>query len=512
MASGVKSLKIEGRLRRADYVHNVVSAYRLAMKASGDPASFREALPQAKELLSKTCGRRWSLGFYTESSRRDLIKFDALGASGQLCGKVVSAGKSGFYVLASRRIHVGDVIRVQPRSGDEGPAITITKMSMDGHTVSRALKDEKVFIHSDKPVANEALVYKTGESVSDFTKRIEALPERKSSADLEIFLDRTGIEVRTQGMAWHKDLDLAEAGSHPVDEDTLQKEFSIVSTDDVAAGRMNVSVSGRPFLPASILKSLRKEFTLWFAENVSVDSIRADNERRLQDFLSHYHAMRMPDQPGPVRYAAIIPRGKRPRISPETVIVREIADSPSPHEELLLPFFIRENELPMIRKALDDFEKRGGKCVRISSLHHLKLMEAYPGLQIKTCMPLPVCNSIAAEELLAHGVSVVQAWLELGKNELEMLAVKSPLPLEQYRFGRPVLLATHARIPADGTLTDARGNVFRISRERDLTYLTGGQPMRLPHVRHFAAVLDDYRHADGSEQETEDFNFECGLS
>lgn len=68
MAAGVRSLKIEGRLRRADYVENVVSAYRLAMDAAHDPAEFKAAVPRAKELLAKTCGRKWSLGFYTENS------------------------------------------------------------------------------------------------------------------------------------------------------------------------------------------------------------------------------------------------------------------------------------------------------------------------------------------------------------------------------------------------------------------------------------------------------------
>jgi len=314
-------------------VENVVAAYRLAMDAAANSEdAFREAVPKAKELLTKTCGRKWSLGYYTEQSRRDLIKFDALGASGLLCGKVVSTGKSGFTVSPSRRIHVGDVIRVQPRSGDEGPAITITKMSIDGQAVSRALKGENVFIHSDKAVVPEALVYKTGESVSDCSKRIGALSLRKLSADLKITLDRSRIEVRTHGKIWSKELELEEAGSHPLTPDTVDQEFASASTEDISAGRVTSNVSGNPFLPASVLKSLRKEFTQWMAETITPDMIRADNRARLADFQAHYAAMHRVG--GAFPDSMILPRGKHPRnLTKDMAVVREIQDAPSPHEE-----------------------------------------------------------------------------------------------------------------------------------------------------------------------------------
>lgn len=519
MAAGVRSLKIEGRLRRADYVENVVSAYRLAMDAAHDPAEFKAAVPRAKELLAKTCGRKWSLGFYTENSRRELIKFDALGASGQLCGKVIATAGNGFTLSASRRIHLGDVIRVQPRSGDEGPAITITKMSINGRNVNRALKDEAVFIHSDKSVSTDSLVYKTGESTGDYSRRINAMPLRKMCVDLDVRLDRTAFEAAVLGKSWKKDLSLEEAGTHPLTPATLEKDLLQLNTENFCAGKIKAHISGNPFLPASMLKAIRKEFTAWLEENITADMLLADNKARLEQFFAHHRTMKN-IQTGEIRDAAAVPRGKHPRgLTADTVLVREIKDEPSPHEELLLPFFIRENDLPMVRKALADFAAKGGKCVRITSLHHFGLLKDFPQFQIKTCMPLPVCNSMTTEELAARGVSVAQGWIELGKTELQDLCAKSVLPLELYRYGRPVLLATHAKIPADGTLTDARGNEFRIAHDGALTLLTAGKMMSIPHIRGFAAEFFDYRHADGGNGNRDSgnnnnalFNFECGLS
>ena len=85
MKSGAASFKIEGRLRRADYVTNVVTAYRMLMDAaSKSDEDFRMKLPEAKNCLARTYGRKWSPGYYTKESAASLIKHDAMGVSGLL--------------------------------------------------------------------------------------------------------------------------------------------------------------------------------------------------------------------------------------------------------------------------------------------------------------------------------------------------------------------------------------------------------------------------------------------
>ncbi len=512
IASGVKSLKIEGRLRRADYVQNAVAAYRMAVDAAEDEQKFKEIIPEAKELLTKTCGRKWSLGYYTEQSRQELMKFDSLGASGLLCGKVIATAKNGFTVALSRRIHIGDVVRVQPRSGDEGPAVTITKMSVAGKAVSRALKDETLFIHSDKPVAIQSLVFKTGESVGDYSKRIDSLPAQKTLLDMNIHLSKTFLACSVCGKSFQLPLDLSEANSRPLTPEMLKNEFEQLSTPDFSTGFVTAKITGNPFLPASILKSIRKECSQWISEHISVDDVLKNNRKNLDEFIRHHQEetghipkTKYPD-------CAAVPRKKRLSLPQGTLIVREINDVPSPHEELLLPFSIRENDIPRISGAIRDFAQKGGKCVRITAVYQLALLKDYPQLAVKTCMPLPICNSMTVEELKAHNVSVAQAWIELGKKELEALADKSNLPLELYTYGRPVLLSTYAKIPADGAITDSRGNTFFLSKNGKMTSITAQKVMSIPPIRGFSCSFADYRNADPNEKQTAIFNFECGLS
>ncbi|MEI6810372.1 MAG: peptidase U32 family protein, partial [bacterium] len=59
--AGLSSLKIEGRLRREDYVRSVVSAYRHMLNAA--PGAEATALREARGMLMATPGRKWTAGF-----------------------------------------------------------------------------------------------------------------------------------------------------------------------------------------------------------------------------------------------------------------------------------------------------------------------------------------------------------------------------------------------------------------------------------------------------------------
>ena len=511
--SGVSSLKIEGRLRRNDYVTHTVRAYRMALDAAAvSDEAFRAILPEAKEELAKSCGRKWSGGFYTPESARDLIKFDALGASGLLSGKVTNVSSGGFTFSASKRIHLGDLIRVQPRSGDEGPAISVTRMSRGNESVRTVRPGETVFIHTDKAVTPGSLVYKTGESELDYSKRLAALTPQKERLALQIEIDRKHIGIQCGTLSWKKDLELGEAARHPLTSDRLCEEFKTANYDTLSVSSVTADVTGNLFLPASVLKSIRLEFKEFLLANYTNDlSSSALYRKHLEEYQQAIREIPVANKKAVAEHAVILPRKHPHPPGNDWKIIREIKDAPSPHEELLLPFFIPETELQNVKQAIAEFVKKGGKTVRITSLHHLTMLKDFPDLHLKTCMPLPVCNSLAVRLLKEYGIEKVQLWLELEKKELQSLAEMSCLPAELYRYGRPVLLATRARIPAKGKLTDARGMVFQLEKDGMLTSLRSDKVFSIPSVRDCAGELWDLRAARYGEKDAAPFNFEYEL-
>ncbi|MBW6458772.1 MAG: U32 family peptidase, partial [FCB group bacterium] len=119
--AGVHSLKIEGRLRKSDYVAAVVRAYRMMLDA--DEKDIPRILPEARSVLSGSLGRKWSTGFYDKANYNDIIESDKPGVSGKQLGRVAELKPNGFIIQTLQTLKLGDKIRIQPQSGDEGPAI-----------------------------------------------------------------------------------------------------------------------------------------------------------------------------------------------------------------------------------------------------------------------------------------------------------------------------------------------------------------------------------------------------
>ena len=513
MKTGIAAFKIEGRLRRSDYVSHVVAAYRMAMDAAAQSEeNFRAVLPAARARLSRTLGRKWSLGYYTKQSAENLIKHDSLGVSGLLCGKVMQVSERGFTVSVARTLQEGDMIRVQPVSGDEGPSFQITKMSVHNRISARAVRGDEAFIHSDKEIPRGGLVYKIGEKKPDYSARIAALPPRKPVLDLSVNISHTQCRVETSGRSWEQELRLETAASQTLQPERIEQEFSRFHSERFEAGRIQVRIEGNPFLPASVLKSIRKNWEEEFLSSFDgpTENVSAENLAR---FRLDYAAATPCRKSGETQLSALIPRGMHPNLPRPAGTVREIVDDPAPGEELLLPFYIDEFSLPKIRESLRKWYEKGGRIVRISSLSHFSLIGEYSGLILKTCMPLPVCNSLAAAELSEHGVSLVQGSLELGAEEWRALAAKSPLPCELYCYGRPVLLSTRAKLPVQGEMSDAKGERFRVENSGILTQITAEKVMSVPPLPEAAALFYDYRHLSGKGKErTARFNYDISLA
>ena len=108
--SGVTSLKIEGRLKSADYVSRTVSAYRMILDAPD--GAENDLMGRAKTILAGSAGRKWSSGFYTNESLKTVVDHTSIGVSGQLCGELVDVSGRGITVKVSREIRTGDRLRI----------------------------------------------------------------------------------------------------------------------------------------------------------------------------------------------------------------------------------------------------------------------------------------------------------------------------------------------------------------------------------------------------------------
>lgn len=508
---GVCSLKIEGRLRRADYVEKVVRAYRLALDA--DRTERQNALEDARKILRGAITRKTSAGFYTQGSMKHLIRLDAFGGSGIPCGVVGKGGAGGFEAKMSARIHVGDTIRIQSGS-DTGDGFSMTVLHLENSRgkVMKVQAGEICFIRAGKAPVPGSLIYRTGEAAADLTERVAKLPAGKIPLDFQVSLNRDSLSVRIDGSGLEYLTNfpaLDPARNHAVSAEDLRNAFS-TGSEIFSVGQLSAEVSGEWFLPSGQLKELRRAFWNWAGEQVPRDLRR----KRIRCALERFEAdwRKAGEQPRPEKFPDCFAAGKN-HTGQSGCRARDL-ESAGPDDEVILPQFVPETELPDLKRRIGSLVKSGAKIFRLTSFFQFMLFDGddFRNITLKTMFPFPVCNSQAVLVCREFGAAGVQAWIELGQEDHDQLLDHSALPLEAYVYGRPCIFLTRAALPAGpGFIRDIRGNRFELAKQTRLSALYPVEVLELP-VPEGCSAFRDFRKEEVRPGEKSGFNYFRGWS
>ena len=147
--AGVYSFKIEGRMKRPEYVASVVKAYRHAIDShlQKKTITFEDEIHNMKQMFN----RDYTNGYIFES--KHLLDGDYSGNKGIIIGKVLQYDKKKKRVLCllNEDLHQEDSVIFE--SIDKGRPIN--KMYVKGKLVSTAYRNEKVEIELIRPSIKE---------------------------------------------------------------------------------------------------------------------------------------------------------------------------------------------------------------------------------------------------------------------------------------------------------------------------------------------------------------------
>ena len=515
--AGVSSIKIEGRLKKADYVKRAVTAYRMVLDDGPD------VLGKAKMILSGSPGRKWSSGFYTEESMENLINYKSPGVSGMLSAEVTGSSPRGFTVKIARDLKKGDRIRIQPKSGDEGPQMTITAMNKEREKVNRSQKGDIIYIPFNQAVQKGSLVYKVGDTAQKSSRNIKNLPEYINPHVLDI-----NIEIGPEGFLaslpqhpsiapWNYKLEIESAKKHGLEIETVKDSFVSTKEKMIKTGTISVSIEGELFLPSSTLKKVRRDF--W--ETINPQILQLDNNNVKDDGIFnfmrvHSSAMGQNESSQPDKNVFITDPSvkkdnttrKRSSKLDNAIHVMPISSYNNNCSEILLPYFRNEFTLEKLKSDIEKAYNTGIRRFRISSLFHISLLKKYKDIVISAAYPLPVSNSLTARQLKEMGIEKVQGWIEMEKEALVNLVYFSPLPVEIYRYGRPHIFTSRADIEVEGEISDSHGVKFIVKKDSEsgLNSLYGNKVFKIPNIENTSGCFD-YSNADPGETATSDFNF-----
>jgi putative protease len=127
---GFSGFKIEGRMRSAEYVAGVVSAYRTALDLirSGKP---EEGVVRGRKILSDVIGREETPGLTGGASPGEVVAGGSTGNVGELLGAIREVRDGWAFLRGDPSVSRGDRLRIQFQSDGSGKGFTALSMRAD---------------------------------------------------------------------------------------------------------------------------------------------------------------------------------------------------------------------------------------------------------------------------------------------------------------------------------------------------------------------------------------------
>ncbi len=148
LQTGITSLKIEGRLRSAQYVQCIVSAYRQVIDAS--PDEQQAAVAAAKALAEKAMSRKTSSGYFFSPQPAEAITPYHSGNMGTHLGRfttIKTAGKERICKFALKgELRLGDRLRLHCEPSGERTPYRLKALFVAGESRDQAEAGNKVSI------------------------------------------------------------------------------------------------------------------------------------------------------------------------------------------------------------------------------------------------------------------------------------------------------------------------------------------------------------------------------
>jgi len=164
---GIYSLKVEGRMKRPEYVATVIRLYRQAIDRIGDQQDGREVTPlltpgEHLELL-QVFNREFTTGYLRENLGAELMSYSRPNNRGTRLGRVSRLEHGSLSIKLESKLHAGDGIEFWTGRGREG--ITVGQIWKEGKQATEGLPGETVQIEFSGIAQSGDRVFKTNDAL-----------------------------------------------------------------------------------------------------------------------------------------------------------------------------------------------------------------------------------------------------------------------------------------------------------------------------------------------------------
>ncbi len=247
--AGITSLKIEGRMKRPEYVATVVSAYRKAIDYSCSSLSELD-----KRNVEQIFNRGFTKGLAFGDFGSTFVSKDRPDNRGVYIGKVIKVEKNYVSILLDGEINENDGLEFQLANGEykgfKSPVNGKNGETVRFNKIGNVLKDSKVYKTSSEKLLREARL--SYESLEKFPIDIEIVV--KIGERPKIKLRYKDIIVEATGETYvEKGIKIA------LTKEKIHEQISKLGDTFYYANKCSVSLDDNAYLPLSVLNQLRRD-------------------------------------------------------------------------------------------------------------------------------------------------------------------------------------------------------------------------------------------------------------
>lgn len=564
-AAGVRSLKIEGRMKSADYVAKVVGAYRLVLDAP--PDGHKQALAEAKERLKDSFGRAPTKGFLSSKEPSDIANPWLRGGTGRFVGEVKRAAGGRLSFETRDPLQVGDRLRLQPKSDMAGQAWTLRELFAGRKKVASCAANSTLEVVCPFPAKAGDALFKVGShdafGMSDeaANRRLQAAGPDRAAVSLTLSCHQQGqgwtlqITARLGAASFSYDFPLGELEPARSADMTgvLSARFSETGETPFRLAQLSAPDFPTVFIPPARLKEIRRELYRLLEQEGAGQQRRmiaeakagaltelAAQQRQVARSDQREELLIMVDGLADARWAlsqadsVVLPLRRatahslpryvgRLRETPERVVWQ-------------LPFMLFEADYAWYRALVQQLYSEGFRRFEVTNHSHFMVLRGLPDLRLSSGYRLFSLNSQALLTWQEQQVERATLYLEDDRENLaDLLGFGLPIQRTVTVYAPVEVMTTRIRIKETSSgapFQSDRGEGYTLRGRDGLSVISAATPFsllgNLAELRRFGcrsfqldlteteaerrdAVVTAFR-GDRQLQGASSFNYERGLS
>lgn len=286
---GVDSFKIEGRMKRPEYVYIVTKLYR---KAIDNYLKYKDPKISAKDIeeLLKIFNRKFTKGFIFGEENNKIIHQYRPNHMGINIGKIVGIKNSFIKIKLNCDIHQEDGIRILNKNRDVG--FILNKIYLNNKLVNKAHKNEVISIYSKEKVNIGDEVIKTSDKISldNINKEINK-KERKIKVNINLeCLENKPLKIQ-MGDGCNKVEFISEficqkAKTRKITKEEIIKQIDRMKDTAYEIDKINIDLDDNIFIDHYHLNELRREIINLLNEKrcYKINYIKKEYKREVTEY------------------------------------------------------------------------------------------------------------------------------------------------------------------------------------------------------------------------------------